>query len=699
MPGGGANSLFDVAVDDSDSERDPEIDLPKSESEKEIDWKQLITSSSEIEEQYQQSGGARVGETRCVEVVVEGWPTTGSLPSEKELRDTLQVQEGHVFNYQDIADDRRQLQMQFDDYFSNVRVYSEPVDDKSNHYRVVYKFQPATYDRIQEIDIQGASLMPEKARDKIKNDCTPDMPVRVDIGVMDRVRNAIESWYQDRGLPFCYVGYFDGMEQGTLRAHVIEAKVDSVKVRFIKEKDLPDEEWTSTSEGEIISAEKIIEASGIRKGEVYHIDDSYDALSNVYSLGLVDEANIEPVQDPKDPSKIQIRVQVQEVQPKSMEMELDWAFELQQGGLPRLNRQSVIPGGSVELTHCNLFGDAQFMSLSMSASDWRNPGQDLGFELSYTEPIWKPNRDRNLQVFTTRKMSPVFTAGGEGEVPPVFVDRFGAKAWSTYIGGNDTVVEQAVILQRVGTTDENGAPTLKGTKVSRGYYADNGPPTTLSDSGRDLSASYQAYVAIDNVQFVNGNQLGNRMAFQLDQGLNLSVPVPGIGKIGLSGGIFNRSLASYTHFMQLPGLKRLTNEDVWIKRKAPNTLVLHARAGNCIGDMASYDYFTLGGPYSVRGYSQGELGACRRFVEAAVEARAPLKNYGLPGMAYAFLEYGSDLGSSQTLSGNPTEYYRKAGRGMSYGVGLKALGACRLEYARDCNAGTGAFFVNWGERF
>ncbi len=39
------------------------------------------------------------------------------------------------------------------------------------------------------------------------------------------------------------------------------------------------------------------------------------------------------------------------------------------------------------------------------------------------------------------------------------------------------------------------------------------------------------------------------------------------------------------------------------------------------GDIGSYDYFTLGGPYSVRGYAPGELGAARRFVEAAAEVR------------------------------------------------------------------------------
>lgn len=50
-------------------------------------------------------------------------------------------------------------------------------------------------------------------------------------------------------------------------------------------------------------------------------------------------------------------------------------------------------------------------------------------------------------------------------------------------------------------------------------------------------------------------------------------------------------------------------------------------------------------------------------------------------------------------AGNPTEYYRKPGRGLSYGVGVKALGACRVEYARDCNSGTGTVLVNFGERY
>ncbi|KIY94844.1 Protein TOC75 [Monoraphidium neglectum] len=165
---------------------------------------------------------------------------------------------------------------------------------------------------------------------------------------------------------------------------------------------------------------------------------------------------------------------------------------------------------------------------------------------------------------------------------------------------------------------------------------------------------------MDNVQFVNGNQLGRRLLLQVDQGLNLKLPLPGGRALGFGGGLYNRVTAAFTKFVQLPGLGPLTDDDVWLRRKAPNTLVLHARAGNCIGDMASRK---------------------------------------LPGTVYAFAEYGTDLGSGRSLQGSPTEYYRKAGRGASYGVGLKALGACRFEYARDCNAGTGNWFVHWGERF
>ena len=125
----------------------------------------------------------------------------------------------------------------------------------------------------------------------------------------------------------------------------------------------------------------------------------------------------------------------------------------------------------------------------------------------------------------------------------------------------------------------------KGTKVSRGYYADNGPPTTLSNTGKDISLSYQHFSALDNVQFVNGNQLGRRLLCQVDQGLNVKLPLPGGHSFGLSGGLYNRVMATYTKFMQLPFLPKMKEDAVWIDRKVgvPEILCLrhpifHARA-------------------------------------------------------------------------------------------------------------------------
>lgn len=65
---------------------------------------------------------------------------------------------------------------------------------------------------------------------------------------------------------------------------------------------------------------------------------------------------------------------------------------------------------------------------------------------------------------------------------------------------------------------------------------------------------------------------------------------------------------------------------------------------------------------------------------------------------YGFVEHGNDLGSSKDVKGNPTEFFRRAGQGSSYGVGAK-LGLVRAEYAVDHNAGTGAIFFRFGERF
>jgi outer membrane protein assembly factor BamA len=164
---------------------------------------------------------------------------------------------------------------------------------------------------------------------------------------------------------------------------------------------------------------------------------------------------------------------------------------------------------------------------------------------------------------------------------------------------------------------------------------------------------------------------------QVDQGLGLGTKSP----------LFNRMTADLTRFVQLRAPPAGS-------KNPPITLVAHARLGNTIGDLPTYDAFLLGGPYSVRGYNIGELAACRRFVEGAVEVRVPVKGKQL----YAFAEAGSDLESSKEVAGNPTQYYRRVGRGSSIGGGVK-FGALRAEAAKDNNKGKWNLFLAYGDRF
>ena len=94
-----------------------------------------------------------------------------------------------------------------------------------------------------------------------------------------------------------------------------------------------------------------------------------------------------------------------------------------------------------------------------------------------------------------------------------------------------------------------------------------------------------------------------------------------------------------------------------------------ARYGNTIGDMASYDAFTLGGPYSVRGFNVGELATARRFVEAAAELRVPV--FGR--QAYAFIEHGTDLGEPAATLLPPSQ--------AGLGLGLLSLIGCAWAFA------------------
>jgi len=83
-------------------------------------------------------------------------------------------------------------------------------------------------------------------------------------------------------------------------------------------------------------------------------------------------------------------------------------------------------------------------------------------------------------------------------------------------------------------------------------------------------------------------------------------------------------------------------------------------------------------------------------MEIALELRLPVPYMNTH--SFLFWEKCSDLGSSKSVIGNPTEYYCRAGQGSCFGVGLK-LGPVRAEWVHDDNQSKGTCFLRFGERF
>jgi len=405
------------------------------------------------------------------------------------------------------------------------------------------------------------------------------------------------------------------------------------------------------------------------------------------------------------PQLFDVEILVHEKPHKLAEIDLEWQLAPSgEGGRGKPALVTPVPGGSLTFEDRNVLQKGITATASLSSANLLAPSaEELGFRVDVKVPnvFGKDDPKKSaltFAAFNSRKLSPVFTAvpGSGDEVPPVMLDRVGAMLSLSETYSRNSHGSLGLVLEKVAAVDENGALAPRGTKqLATGALAPHGPPTTLSDTGEDLVAYLRGSLVRDATWDCAGQTLGPRDAAVVDQGLGLGSGSP----------VFNRATLSTTRHLRIPaalfgGKLPLQLPELLAPRpslagpRPPASLVLHARGGAAVGALPSYEAFVLGGPHSARGFNVGELGAARRFAEAAVELRVPVAR----ATAFAFVEGATDLGSGAEVAGNPTAFYRRPGAGTSAGVGAK-MGAARIEYATDSNAGRGTLFMRYGERF
>ena len=230
--------------------------------------------------------------------------------------------------------------------------------------------------------------------------------------------------------------------------------------------------------------------------------------------------------------------------------------------------------------------------------------------------------------------------------------------------------------------------------IRDGVFADElfnedeqGNQLTFSDDGIDELLTINLATSLDRRNNTSDPTEGYRFLFQSDQ----AIPV------GDASIFFNRLSANYTHFIPFP---------LFGFREGDKTLVLNVQGGTIIGDVPGYEAFSLGGSRSVRGFETGDLGTGRSFIQATAEYRFPLfqlnafrDEWDIDGTL--FVDFASDLGSGDTISGEPGEVRDKPGTGVGFGGGVRTftpLGLVALELGIS-DRGDFEFSFNFGDRF
>ncbi|DBA96635.1 hypothetical protein WJX77_012422 [Trebouxia sp. C0004] len=681
------NVFADIADDDDDDDDDDEEEEDEDEEEEDDDGGEEDAAAPvsqrrkelDIEEDdedddhdYMTPEGGFVCET----VVADGLPKGPGIPTEDELFASLRCQPNFPCTRAELSEDLKSLLGT--GLFEGVDAKVKPMKKGKSQVRFIFKEKVWPEMQSFRVSPPGGNSELLIPKDEVAKVLKQKTLGPTGMKGLAAIKNVVEKWYHDHGFVFAYIRDFEGMDSGHINANVVEGKVNRVNVVYVDDNGNPKKDGGETP------VEVVQRELPFHEGNLYNTDDGRKALRDIFALNLFENVQVMPKPNQRDDTKVDVDVMVKERPMKTADVDLAWGLAPNSNGIPL--PADKMPGGTLTFENRNLGKRGNQFSASVTAENFLEPNDDIGFKVDYRQPYVRGTSDKfktalEGTAFNNRKTSGVFNSGGD-DVPVVWVDRAGAKIGFQETRSRSSKANYGLVIEEVTTRDEQGQVVTTGRKMlPSGHAAMDGPPTTHSSKGKDRVAFLQANITRDATHYVNGTPVGARDQFTVEQSLGLGI-MP----------FFNKHSVSLTRFIQVFPKKFLRPGS----KAPPPVLVLHSRYAGCIGDLASYDLYTLGGPYSVRGFNVGELASARRVFEGAVELRVPVPR--LNTHAYGFLEHGTDLGSSKDVVGNPTEYFRKAGSGSSAGVGVK-LAAVRTECIWDGNTRRRSFWAHFGERF
>jgi len=579
-------------------------------------------------------------------------------------------------------------------FFSNVRVAPE---DTPLGVRVTFTVQPNPAlrnvrlegSKVETLTYKGESVPTQTAIDGIFGSQYGRI---INLNEFQAGVEELNKLYQDNGYVLAQV--IDAPQvapNGRVTLTVAEGEIENIQLRFLnRDGDATD------ADGKPIRGRTrdfiITREFESKPGDVFNRDRIQTDLQRAFALGIFEDLSLSLNPSQTDPRKVDVVVNVTERRTGSI------------GASAGLSSSSGL-FGAVNLTESNLGGNNQSVGAQVQVGE-----RALLFDLSFTDP-WiggDPHRTSyTVNAFGRQSVSQIFDGGpDEIQLQSTDVDELNSFNDATRprifrLGGGVTFARPldngwraslGAQVQRVTVQDGDG----KRVQSDRRFINEDGQVVTQA-TGRDLTFTSDGVDYLATLQFSasqdrrndpSNTTSGSLLRFSTEQ----SFPLDGI--------FFNRLRASYNYFIPT-SFTRFTAGCQKKDRTAadcPETIALSAQAGTVLGDLPPYEAFALGGDGSVRAYDGGEIGSGRSFAQISAEYRFPIISI-VSGIL--FVDAASDLGSGDSVPGNPAGDRGKPGSGYGYGAGLQInspLGQIRVFYGiADDNSNRFSFGL--GERF
>ncbi len=526
--------------------------------------------------------------------------------------------------------------------------------------RVVFVVLPNPV--LKSVKVEGSTVIEPGVIDRI---FSLQYEKITNLAVLQAGIKELEKYYLDRGFVLAQIVDVKSEQNGNITLTVAEGVVEDIKVGFLNE-----ENKTQNADGTPVKGQTrefiVTRELNLKPGDVFNRTAVQSDLQRVFGLGIFDDVNI-GLNPGTDPRKVIVTINLKERNTGnigfgaglSSSSGLFGTFSYQQSNLGGNNQRL---GFETQLGQREFLFDINFTDPWLAGDPFRT---------SFTASIF--NRRLFSFVFDSPIgiLNPTFDANGNrlADINPR-ENRIGFGFSFSRPLANNINVSAGFRYERVTITDDNN---------NTSPFDSLGNQLSISPSGSDDLFLFQIAAAQDLRNDPSRPTSGSLLRIASEQ----SVPL-GSGSI-----FFNRVRFNYSIYFPV-GLIGFS--------EGPQTFALNFQAGTVIGTLPPYEAFRLGGSNSVRGWDEGRIGSGRSFALIAAEYRFPV--FSIVG-GVLFAEYATDLGSGNTVPGDPAGIRNKPGSGGGYGLGLRVqspLGNIRIDYGLGTNGGS-QFSFGLSEKF